>query len=290
MRRLVSALLSLLLLFTFAPAAQAGVTVAPTGEIVGKVRDTWLAGGGSEVLGDPIGLETKIVAFGRNTYHQHTTLGATVYWDGSQGGKIWRAGEMPQLSGVSNERDALAASGLAPGVVFRSAELCRATTADKRLLTALLHGGLIVNFQTSSAASDCPDPTLPTVTRVRHSLTSTTNLTTFVTKREDREDLARAYRAMLVQFEDPEEEAIVLHCTRGRDRTGWAVSVLLMLGGVDLKLVREEYMRSPDMTAAKFDAGVRAMHDTYGGVEEYLLDGLKLTHEEVADLHELITR
>lgn len=291
MRRLLAVLTAFLLLFSFAPPAAAGVTVAPTGEIVGKIRETWLAHGGSPTLGDPIGLETKIVVSGRNTYHQHTTDGYTVYWDGSQGGVVWGPGEMPPLSRVANGRDALAASGLAPGVIFRSAELCKATTADRRLMTALLHDGLILNFQSSGAASDCPDPKLPTVTRARHSLTSTTNLTTFVTKYEDRRDLALGFRAIIAQAKDDDErEAILIHCTRGCDRTGWAASVLLMLGGADLDTVRQEYMRSPDMTASKLDAGVRAMNDRYDGVEGYLLDGLELTASEVETLRNFITR
>ena len=220
---------------------------------------------------------------GRNTYHQHTTTGATVYWDGATGGKTWKAGGIPSLSGVSAERDALAASGLKPGVVYRSAKLCGASSADRRLLTALLHGGLIVDLRSSSTASGCPDPSLPTVSRVRYSLTSTTTLSTFVTKADDRRDLGYALRAIA-----REDGPVLIHCTRGRDRTGWAVSVLLMLGGRPKNEIEREYLRTAsDVT--KLRAAVTAMNDRYDGVEGYLLDGLGLTPGEVDALRHKIT-
>jgi len=280
MRHRLIIALTLALALVAAPAA--AVTVTPTGTILGRVESTWLAAGGAAKLGDPVGTETKITVSGRNTYHQHTTTAATVYWDGATGGRTWKAGGMPSLSGVSSERDALAASGLKPGVIFRSAKLCGASSADKRLLTALLHGGLIMDLRSSSTASGCPDPSLPTVSRVRYSLTSTTTLSTFVTKAEDRRDLGYALRAIA-----REDGPVLIHCTRGRDRTGWAVSVLLMLGGVPQDKVEAEYLRTAsDVT--KLRAAVTAMYDRHDGVEGYLLDGLGLTPTEVDALRHKI--
>lgn len=282
MSRLTRLLIAAVLAVVLAAAPAAAVTATPTGTILGRVESTWLANGGAAKLGDPVAVETKLYVSGRNTYHQHTVTGATVYWDGSQGGKTWLAGKVPSLSGVDAERDALAASGLKPGVIFRTAKLCNASTSAKRLLTAMLHGGLIVDLRSSSTASGCPDPTLPTVSRVRYSLTSTTTLSTFVTKAEDRRDLGYALRAIA-----REDGPVLIHCTRGRDRTGWAVSVLLMLGGVPKDLVEAEYLRTAsDVT--KLRGAVTAMHDHYDGVEGYLLDGLGLTPAEVDALRHKI--
>ena len=282
MSRLTRLLIAAVLAVVLAAAPAAAVTVTPTGTILGRVEATWLAAGGAAKLGDPVGTETKITVSGRNTYHQHTTTAATVYWDGATGGRVWRAGGMPALSGVSSERDALAASGLKPGVVYRSAKLCGATSADRRLLTAMLHGGLIVDLRSSSTASGCPDPSLPTVSRVRYSLTSTTTLSTFVTKAEDRRDLGYALRAIA-----REDGPVLIHCTRGRDRTGWAVSVLLMLGGRPKDEIEREYLRTAsDVT--KLTAAREAMEDRYDGVEGYLLDGLGLTQAEVDALRHKI--
>ena len=283
MRKPVAALSALALILTLALTATSATatTTTPTGTIVGQVEKAWLKAGGSAKLGDPIGKETKIRVSGRNTYHQHTQRG-TVYWDGSQGGKTWLSGKVPSLSGVDAERDALAASGLRPGVIFRTAKLCNASSSAKRLLTAMLHGGLIVDLRSSSTASGCPDPSLPTVSRVRYSLTSTTTLSKFVTKAEDRRDMGYALRAIA-----REDGPVLIHCTRGRDRTGWAVSVLLMLGGVPQDLVEAEYLRTAS-DVGKLRGAVTAMHDRYDGVEGYLLDGLGLTPGEVATLRHKI--
>ena len=282
MSRLTRLLIAAVLAVVLAAAPAAAVTVTPTGTILGRVESTWLAAGGSAKLGDPVATETKITVSGRNTYHQHTTRGATVYWDGSQRGKVWLAGKVPSLSGISAERDALAASGLRPGVIYRTAKLCGASTSAKRLLTAMLHGGLVVDLRSSSTAAGCPDPTLPTVSRVRYSLTSTTTLSTFVTRSDDRRDLGYALRAVA-----REDGPVLIHCTRGRDRTGWTVSVLLMLGGVPKDLVEAEYLRTAsDVT--KLRGAVTAMHDRYDGVEGYLIDGLGLTPAEVDALRHKI--
>lgn len=115
---LLAALLCLLAIASTTPAA--ATTVTPTGTITGRVEQTWLAAGGSEILGDPIGVETKIVAYSRNTYHQHTTYGATVYWDGAQSGRTWLASKVPSLSGVASERDALGRYGFTPGLLSHS--------------------------------------------------------------------------------------------------------------------------------------------------------------------------
>lgn len=277
MRKPIAALSALALILTLALTATpaAATTVTPTGTIVGQVEKAWLKAGGSAKLGDPIGKETKIRVTGRNTYHQHT-LGGTVYWDGSQGGKTWALGKVPALSGVDNERDALAGAGLKPGVVYRTAKLCKSSTGADRLLTSMLHGGTIIDLRTSGTAAGCPDPSLPQVSKVRYSMTATANTETFVTKSSDRKAVASALRK-IASSKGP----VLLHCTHGRDRTGWIVSVLLMAAGEDLGTVRAEYLRSPGVKASNLDKGIKAMHDNYDGVEGYLADGLGLTPAEI---------
>lgn len=285
MRKPIAALSVLALILTLALTATpaAAITVTPTGTIVGQVEKAWLKAGGAAKLGDPIGKETKIRVTGRNTYHQHTQRG-TVYWDGSQGGKVWTLGKVPALSGVDNERDALAGAGLKPGVVYRSARLCKSSTGADRLLTSMLHGGTIIDLRTSGTAASCKDPSLPQVAKVRYSMTSTTNPATFITKASDRKSLGAALRKIAAT-----DGPVLVHCTKGRDRTGWLVSVLLMAAGEDLATVRAEYLRTPGAKASNLDKGIKAMHDRYDGVEGYLLDGLGLEPSEVAALQERIS-
>ena len=256
-----------------------GASSAPASEfaIAGRIGATYVAAGGEPVWGVATSAETKLTLSGRNLYHQHVANG-TIFWSSYTGGRTWKLGKVPSLSGVSNERDALASANL-PGVVFRTAELCGASSKDKQLLTAMMHGGTIIDLRSSSKASDCPDPSLPTVSKVRYSMTSTTNPATFVTSSSDRASVAKVLRKILA-----EDGPILIHCTRGRDRTGWVVGVLLMLAGQPLDVVRAEYLRTSGTSSATFDKGITAMYDRYDGIEDYVMGGLGLSSDELAAL------
>lgn len=200
--------------------------------VKGAILRTYTAAGGAYVVGSPFELEHKVT-----------------------------------ISDV-NERDALAASGLRQGVVFRSGEVHPASTADKLNLSGLLRGGVLIDLRTTGTK----DPNLPGVTEARYAMTSTTNTSTFVTKQADRTALGKALTA-IANSNGP----ALIHCHLGRDRTGWLVSVLLMVGGVDLGTIRKEYLRTPDTSVSKLNKGVVAMYDRYDGVEGYVMDGLGLT-------------
>ncbi|MFC5724082.1 tyrosine-protein phosphatase [Streptomyces gamaensis] len=111
-----------------------------------------------------------------------------------------------------------------------------------------------------------------------------------------------AYGRLLSALAEPDCGPLLFHCTAGKDRTGWAASVLLMLLGADAATVREEYLAVIPAVRAAFapaigrftaaggdpeiaDAllGVRPaylaaaleqMERVYGGVEAYVRDGL----------------
>lgn len=234
--------------------------------IVGRILATYIAAGGEAVLGAPSGPEVKVTIAGVNGYSQRFERGV-VLWNRLGGG--WAttpAHPDPKLAKVSNERDALAAAGLRQGVVFRSAAVKGANVSDRLHLAGLLRGGSLIALNGDS------DPAIPGVTRVRLSMTSTTNPATFVTKASDRAVLAKALTVIA-----NEDGPVWVHCTLGRDRTGWLVSVLLMVGGVDLGTIKAEYLRSSGAKSSNFDKGVTAMYDRYDGVEGYLLDGLGLS-------------
>ncbi|MFJ9826488.1 tyrosine-protein phosphatase [Streptomyces sp. NPDC101160] len=56
-------------------------------------------------------------------------------------------------------------------------------------------------------------------------------------------DSARAsYRAFLTELGDPFAGPVLFHCTAGKDRTGWAATVLLSLLGADEETVLAEYL------------------------------------------------
>lgn len=106
---------------------------------------------------------------------------------------------------------------------------------------------------------------------------------------------------------------VLFHCTAGKDRTGWAATILLLAAGVDEDGVVEEFLAvNPAVRAtfapllAQLDAAggdstllvpflevrpdyLRAALDTvearFGSFDGYLADGLGLTPLEVESLH-----
>ncbi|MFG2866572.1 tyrosine-protein phosphatase [Streptomyces sp. NPDC048338] len=56
-------------------------------------------------------------------------------------------------------------------------------------------------------------------------------------------DSARAsYRAFLTELGDPYGGPLLFHCTAGKDRTGWAATIVLSLLGADAETVMTEYL------------------------------------------------
>ena len=266
MRRRLIIALTLALALVAAPAA--AVTVTPTGTILGRVESTWLANGGAAKLGDPVGVETKLYAYSRNTYHQHTQLG-TVYWDGSQGGKTWLHGSVPSLSGVSAERDALGRYGYRPGMLYRSAKLCNATTNNKRLITAMMHGGIILDLRTSGT---CSEPSFPSVVgKTRISVPSHADYSRYVTGTTERAQFGKAL-TLIANTPGP----VWVHCTAGKDRTGWTVAMTMFALGAKPGVVYEEFLRTSGADEADLVEGLDTIAERYSdgsdtnGVDEYL--------------------
>ncbi len=273
--RLLAALtIAALLALVFTPTS--GAASYP---IIGRILSTYTAAGGADELGEPLGAEVKLVSFSRNTYHQHFE-GGTVYWDGSQGGKVWQNGSVPSLSGVSAERDALGRYGYRPGMLYRSAKLCNATTADKRLITAMMHGGLILDLRTSGT---CSEPAFPSVVaKQRISIPSHADYVRYVTGSTERAQFGKALRA-IADAPGP----VWVHCTAGKDRTGWVVAMVMYAIGADTGDVLAEFLRTSGADEGKFFDGMDAIATKYGagsdtnGRAEYLAAILGSDHEAV---------
>ncbi|MGK5546069.1 tyrosine-protein phosphatase [Streptomyces sp. URMC 127] len=123
------------------------------------------------------------------------------------------------------------------------------------------------------------------------------------------ESACTAYGRLLSALAEPDCGPLLFHCTAGKDRTGWAAAVILLLLGADEETVRAEYLAvnpavraafaplSDRFTAAGGDPeiadailGVRSayltaaleeMERTYGGVTAYVRDGLGIADEAV---------
>lgn len=111
-----------------------------------------------------------------------------------------------------------------------------------------------------------------------------------------------SYRELYARLAEPTARPALIHCTTGKDRTGWGAAALLMLLGVSAHDVEADYLRTNDdlipalqpifdrFTAGGGDRdvlldvlGVRArylhtalreMTDKFGSIEGYFTDGL----------------
>ncbi len=237
---------------------------ADTYLIKGRVLSTYSAAGGEPVFGDPLALEVKQSLSGRNLYSQRFERGL-VFWSSYAGGKTAIYPNMLSLSGVSNERDALARYGFRPGMVFRSANLCGATSKDKQLVSAQLAGGTLIDLRTSGT---CSEPTLaPGITKVRYSITSSAarDYRRYVTDSAIRSSVGKALKAILADARAGKPSWV--HCTAGKDRTGWTITVLLALLGADQGDIYAEYLRSGSVDEADLVLALDTMAERYPGAD-----------------------
>jgi protein-tyrosine phosphatase len=124
----------------------------------------------------------------------------------------------------------------------------------------------------------------------------------------------QAYGRLFADLIDPSRRPALIHCQGGKDRTGWAAAALLLLLGVPMAAVVDDYVASnahlrpgferffADFEARGGDArlltelfGVRRdyleaslleMRERFGTVERYVAEGLELGDAGVAALRE----
>ena len=169
------------------------------------------------------------------------------------------------LPGVVAERDAGAGLGLKSGVLYRSAKLCKTPRKTDERIKRLLTGGRIIDLRTASVARGCKDPKLSGVTGGRYSLPGTRNLRTFVTSASARNTIARILAVIAT-----EDGPVWIHCTKGRDRTGWLVTVLGYIAGADPVAIRAEYLRTSGARSGDLERGLATVTAKFGGMDGYL--------------------
>lgn len=201
-----------------------------------------------------------------------------------------------EISSVVNFRDALGTAGTAAsapagesqvgttsllvkdGVLWRSGKLAKASSAERETLAALLAGGTVIDLRTTKVARRSPDPRLAGVTRVAIPLTPGA-YSRFVSSSTRRAAIAKAIRTV-ARAQGP----VLIHCTYGRDRTGWTVAMIYSALGFGEDVVRAEYLKSSGATDAKLDSGLNRARAQYGSVQGYLEKGLKLSPDTIAAL------
>ena len=125
-------------------------------------------------------------------------------------------------------------------------------------------------------------------------------------------------RQVLKILSETDEGAVIFHCTEGKDRTGFVALFVLYILGVDLELIRQDYLASNEILTeyravrdkkfqeagksltfranmrvlssasdSLFDTVLLTIEKEYGDLETYLRNALNVTPELENKLREL---
>lgn len=239
-----------------------------------------------------------------------------------------------RIGSVTNFRD-VAGAGLAlpdgrtmaTGVVYRSGKLVDLSASDR---AKLVDAGLarVLDLRTPGVAKASPDPVIkgakyhlinlfaakktprPPRRSVAAAKAYMRSLNVgFVAKASQRERVARTL-SLIASSSGP----VIVHCTEGKDRTGWISAILQLSVGASEADVRAEYLKSnthrADLIAKRYrttkarsglkaaqverarlkvdasylDAGLKELKRRYGSIDGYLTRGLKLDATTIAKL------
>jgi protein-tyrosine phosphatase len=243
------------------------------GVVLGAVRRTYDRGGGAAALGIPVGVERHSVE-----YHSYTQACAAgrVFWSRADGGKAVPSAATPRLAGARNFRDAAGHDGDVPGmrrgVLFRSNRLAALSGMDAHILGTL---GVrhVVDLRTAAVAAAAPDRRIGGIGYQRIGIASASgpDYGLLVTDERRRAAIGAALNR-IAELPGP----VLVHCTYGRDRTGWLVALVQALCGVPMARIVSEYLKSNaylggstvrrSYLAAAFDEA----HRRYGDLDGYL--------------------
>ncbi|WP_424893228.1 tyrosine-protein phosphatase [Streptomyces sp. XH2] len=200
------------------------------------------------------------------------------------------------------------------GVLYRSGELAKLTGADVARLGRL---GIRTDYDLRSPGERAKAPDrIPEGTRFVAADVNGGDVTEVPTSPEQAVELMTAgsrayvssepartaYGALFRDAADPGAQALVYHCTAGKDRTGWASAALLTALGVDRDTVMRDYLATNEYRAKEVEeildqlpprdaavlkpvfearpgylnASFGEVEDRYGTFDNYLRKGLGL--------------
>jgi len=277
LKALTAMLVAVLTLGLVAPPAQAKTVRVGGHSITGSTYTAWKAAGGTAKFGKPLASRISVRISGRTGYLQRFTKGQV--FTSSLGKQTFTYPSSISLSGVVNERDALARYGFKKGTLLRTAQLSGATKRDKLKLALELRNGLIIDLRTLSARTKYPDPKLSKVTHKSIGINPDAIYPRYVTDSARRAAFAKALRAAAAA-----KGAVLIHCTAGKDRTGWAVAMIMYAIGASDSQVMSEYLRTSGTVSSTLQEGLDQAVASYGSISAYLREGLGLTDADVTAL------
>ena len=253
------------------PAAEA----APP--ITGRIRETYLAAGGAEVLGAPLHGQVKRRIDHVSTYAQHFERG-TVWW-GAKVGLVDREGARVRLASAPNFRPVSGVRGL-----WRTDDLDGCTPLEQRVVMELgITEMIAMNART--------DPSIPGVKRRYYPISNAGERLEFyrgyVTRKDSRESVGRVLRRVART-----RGAVVVHCKAGKDRTGWVCDLMQAVAGVHPEVRDLDYLATRSYSGGSvelewLEAARTQLAQDYGSVTDYLVDGCDVSR---AELQRLVAR
>ncbi|WP_051198228.1 tyrosine-protein phosphatase [Gordonia shandongensis] len=205
------------------------------------------------------------------------------------------------LDGTSNARtfsNYTTADGRAvSGAVIRSADLQNLTARGVRTLRQR-DVATIIDLRTDVERMLKPNRAVPGATTVVADVMALAPLAgsadfpgmyrTFV----DNPGARRAYGTMLASVLRTVESGhgVLIHCSAGRDRTGWASAVILRAVGVDMSVIEADFTAGRTGVDVRWLRGAFAHARTlYGSFDRYLTEGLGFSADQRQRLRTALT-
>ncbi|MEM1403724.1 MAG: tyrosine-protein phosphatase [Pseudomonadota bacterium] len=235
------------------------------------------------------------------------------------------------LSGSPNFRDAggysCAGGTLRWGQLFRSGHLAKLSAEEQRQVESL-GLELIVDLRRPDERDSEPTPLPETIARIHANITPGSQGSAIYSdstqlggpeamfrfmcdiNREFVESQTATFADIFEQLLDSGARRVLVHCSAGKDRTGFMVAMIQLLLGVDVDDVRDDYMLSRryylpqdhlprvrekyavghlsdedllPMMQTEVDylnSALDAIESGFGTVDQYLMEGLKLGESE----------
>lgn len=193
------------------------------------------------------------------------------------------------LEGVKNFRDAAASTTgiLKPGVLYRSSQLDKMTSADStKLATTLTSNGTIIDLRTTKQRQKAEDVTVSSVANKSIPIDGILDQAPMVTDATRRKQLAKALKTA-----GSTDGPVLIHCVYGKDRTGWAIAMIMYIAGATDEQVSAEYLKSNEAYPGEvkqewLDSGLSAARKKYNSINGYLKKGLGLTDAEIQQIRD----
>lgn len=192
----------------------------------------------------------------------------------------------PRLEGADNFRDlggigagyaTVEGGHVTRGVVYRSNALTLSTRDLDHLAT--LDITEVIDLRTPEEIAAKPDSSIPGATWVNENVLGSLGTSTapsFTTPADAETMMTGAYTTMVT---DPAardalaetltriaqaDGAVIVHCTAGKDRTGWVSALLLHIAGVDDALIDNNYLLTNQYSRATISSTLAVIRSTNG--------------------------